>query len=72
MTDILVVGDTTDGKLGSATAELIRAAGNLVGDVGVGLAGPRLQEAVREASSMGAQTIYTMESHKLDDPSDRL
>ena len=69
MTDILVVGDTTDGKLGSATAELIRAAGNLVGDVGVGLAGPRLQEAVREASSMGAQTIYTMESHKLDDPS---
>ena len=48
MTDILVVGDTTDGKLGSATAELIRAAGNLVGDVGVGLAGSRLQEAVRE------------------------
>ena len=69
MTDILVVGDTTNGKLGSTTAELMTAAGNVVGDIGVGLVGPSLQEAAREASSIGARTIYTMEDHKLDGPS---
>ena len=47
MTDILVVGDTTNGKLASATAELITAAGNIVGDIGVGLVGTSLQEAAR-------------------------
>ena len=69
MTDILVVGDTTNGKLGSTTAELMTAAGNVVGDIGVGLVGTSLQEAAREASSIGARTIYTMEDRKLDGPS---
>ena len=69
MTDILVVGDTTNGKLASATAELITAAGNIVGDIGVGLVGTSLQEAARAANSIGARTIYTMEDHKLDGPS---
>ena len=69
MTDILVVGDTTNGKLGSTTAELMTAAGNVVGDIGVGLVGTSLQEAAREASSIGARTIYTMEDPKLDGPS---
>ncbi len=55
MTDILVVGDTTNGKLASATAELITAAGNIVGDIGVGLVGTSLQEAARAANSIGAE-----------------
>ena len=63
-TGVLIVGDTTDGQLGSTTGELIAAgqiiAADLDENLSVALLGDTLDDAEREAIAHGAQKVFAV------------
>ena len=73
MTDILILGEVSrkDGpaKLDSTVAELVTAAGQIGGDIGVVLLGTRLDDAAKAAGALGASKVYTVDDAVLDDHS---
>ena len=63
-TGVLIVGDTTDGQLGSTTGELIAAgqiiAADLDENLSVALLGDTLDDAERQAIAHGAQKVFAV------------
>ena len=63
-TGVLIVGDTTDGQLGSTTGELIAAgqiiAADLDEDLSVALLGDTLDDAEQQAIAHGAQKVFAV------------
>ena len=63
-TGILIVGDTTDGQLGSTTGELIAAgqiiAADLDENLSVALLGDTLDDAEQQAIAHGAQKVFAV------------
>ena len=63
-TGVLIVGDTTDGQLGSTTGELIAAgqiiAADLDENLSVALLGDTLDDAEQEAIAHGAQKVFAV------------
>ena len=63
-TGVLIVGDTTDGQLGSTTAELLaaghRIAADLSEDLSVALLGDTLDDAEQQAIAHGAQKVFAV------------
>ena len=61
---VLIVGDTTDGQLGSTTGELIAAgqiiAADLDENLSVALLGDTLDDAERQAIAHGAQKVFAV------------
>ena len=63
-TGVLIVGDTTDGQLGSTTGELIAAgqiiAADLEENLSVALLGDTLDDAEQQAIALGAQKVFAV------------
>ena len=63
-TGVLIVGDTTDGQLGSTTGELIAAgqiiAADLDENLSVALLGDTLDDAAQQAIAHGAQKVFAV------------
>ena len=63
-TGVLIVGDTTDGQLGSTTGELIAAgqiiAADLDENLSVALLGDTLDDAEQQAIAHGAQKVFAV------------
>ena len=63
-TGVLIVGDTTDGQLGSTTTELLAAgqkiAADLDEDLSVALLGDTLDNAAQQAIAHGAQKVFAV------------
>jgi electron transfer flavoprotein alpha subunit len=63
-TGVLIIGDATDGQLGSTTAELLaaghRIAADLSEDLSVALLGDTLDDAAQQAIAHGAQKVFAV------------
>ena len=68
---VLIIGETIDGKLSSATAELLAAGRTLLqdleGELTVGLIGHDLSAAAAGALEAGAERVYTVDDALLED-----
>lgn len=69
MTSTLVLGELTEDKsLDSVTGELIAAARQIGDDIGVALLGTDLDGSAREAITLGASSVYTVQDPVLGGP----
>ncbi len=66
MVDVLVLGEVGDDGLEPVTGELISAGRAIAGSVGAALLGSDLNDAAREAASLGPDSILLAESPALD------